>query len=229
MAKARRVRWECPNGLHPAVLGSTRPPLDATVRVCLDCSKGSTRLVQRVAPALERQRAVKQEARRAAPARAMASLALRGMIDCVDALGRATTVDLAAEVESCCTQLGRARVPSVTVKRVAWEGCSGRGFPQSNRVHFTVGETTAERLRELVLHEVLHVMPETKVKKDRGRSSWHGPRFKRALYDAARVRWPWICGLVADESLIRSRKAYDLDELIVEALEACTRLEDECT
>lgn len=58
----------------------------------------------------------------------------------------------------------------------------------------------------------------------RGRSSWHGPRFKRALYDAARQRWPEICGLVADESLIRSPKAYDLDELIIEALKACTRL-----
>lgn len=63
MAKAKRVRWECPDGLHPGVLGSTRPPADATVRFCLDCSADSGRLVKRTAPALERKRAAKTVAR----------------------------------------------------------------------------------------------------------------------------------------------------------------------
>ncbi len=226
MAKAKRVRWECPNGLHPAVLGSTRPPMDATVRVCLSCSASEARLVKRVAPALERQRAAKAADRKAAPARAAASLARRASVECVDALGRTVVVDLLAEVESCCAQLGH-KPAKVTVQRVTRRYPeSGRGYPQSNRVHFTVGpDATAERLREVALHEVLHVADGTRVEKARGRSSWHGPRFKRALYDAARERWPEIRGLVADESLIRSPKAYDLDDLIVEALLACTRLE----
>lgn len=54
---AKRVRWECPNGLHPGVLGSTRPPKDAVVRFCWPCSQESGRLVARSVPALERQRA----------------------------------------------------------------------------------------------------------------------------------------------------------------------------
>lgn len=63
MAKARRVRWECPSGEHPAVLGSTRPPKDAVVRFCLPCSANATRLVARVAPALEAQRAARTRER----------------------------------------------------------------------------------------------------------------------------------------------------------------------
>lgn len=61
MAKAKRIRWDCPNGLHAGVLGSTRPPADATVRFCLLCSEESGRLVPRVAPALERKRTVRRE------------------------------------------------------------------------------------------------------------------------------------------------------------------------
>lgn len=60
MAKPRRVRWECPNGLHPAVLGSTRPLAEATVRFCLPCSEAEGKLVRRVAPALERKRVARQ-------------------------------------------------------------------------------------------------------------------------------------------------------------------------
>lgn len=56
---AKRVRWECPAGEHPGVLGSTRPLADATVRYCLPCSEAEGRLVKRVAPALERKRAAK--------------------------------------------------------------------------------------------------------------------------------------------------------------------------
>jgi len=65
MTRSRRVRWECPNGEHPAVLGSTRPPKDATVRYCLPCSAGSSRLVARVAPVLEAQRVARKTAREA--------------------------------------------------------------------------------------------------------------------------------------------------------------------
>src|SRR4051812_9740514 len=58
----KRVRWECPHGLHPAVLGSTRPTKNATVRFCLPCSLDEGVLVERTAPALERQRAARTAA-----------------------------------------------------------------------------------------------------------------------------------------------------------------------
>ena len=59
-ATTRRVRWTCPNGC-PAVLGSSRPRRDATVRFCLACSASSDRLVPRTAPVLEARRAAKQD------------------------------------------------------------------------------------------------------------------------------------------------------------------------
>lgn len=63
MAKAKRVRWECPNGLHPGVLASTRPARNATARFCLPCSEEAGVLVERSAPALERRRSQKTVAR----------------------------------------------------------------------------------------------------------------------------------------------------------------------
>lgn len=62
--RTKRVRWECPNGEHAGVLGSTRPPKDSIVRYCLPCSEATGRLVERVAPALERKRAAKTAARK---------------------------------------------------------------------------------------------------------------------------------------------------------------------
>lgn len=88
MAKAKRVRWECPNGLHPGVLGSTRPLANSTVRFCLPCSEAAGVLVRRVAPALERKRAAtslavreKREQQRELARRAKAEALLVPVID----------------------------------------------------------------------------------------------------------------------------------------------------
>jgi hypothetical protein len=64
-SKTKRTRWECPNGDHPGVLGPTRPRKDSIVRYCLPCSEASGKLVERIAPALERKRAAKADARKA--------------------------------------------------------------------------------------------------------------------------------------------------------------------
>jgi hypothetical protein len=61
-----RIRWDCPNGRHPGVLGPTRPRMDSVVRYCLTCSQQTGRLVLRVAPTLERKRAAKQQREAAA-------------------------------------------------------------------------------------------------------------------------------------------------------------------
>ena len=52
---AKQVRWSCPNGC-PGVLGPRQPRRSASVRYCLTCSAKSPTLVERTAPALERQR-----------------------------------------------------------------------------------------------------------------------------------------------------------------------------
>lgn len=55
--------WVCPNGRHPAVRGPERPRKFATVRFCLGCSEGASQLVERVAPALVRQRSAAKVSR----------------------------------------------------------------------------------------------------------------------------------------------------------------------
>lgn len=231
MSAAKRVRWECPNGLHPGVLGSTRPRANATVRYCLPCSEAAGVLVERSAPALERKRRVRVEAKRerkvTAKDRAAAALAERAKVPCVDEAGREVVVDVLAEVEECAALLG-IRTPTVRLtRREERRGqSSGRGDPWKHSVSFVVwgAPVSAEQLRELVLHECCHVAQTSRVKQ--GRARWHGPQFKRKLLDAARKRWPQIVGFT-DDRLVRSPKAYDLDENIVDALKACTLLDAE--
>lgn len=62
MARAKQVRWECPNGLHPGKLGVSRPRKNASVRFCFSCSEEAGVLVERVSPAIERKRNAKASA-----------------------------------------------------------------------------------------------------------------------------------------------------------------------
>ncbi len=65
------VRWDCPNELHPGVLAPSRPRKDDVRRYCLDCSKKTGRLTERVAPKLAKQReAAEQKTRERAKKRA---------------------------------------------------------------------------------------------------------------------------------------------------------------
>lgn len=75
MAAAKRIRWECPNGLHPGVLASSRPRKNATARYCLACSETAGVLVERTAPALERKRNAKTAVREEKRARERAAAA----------------------------------------------------------------------------------------------------------------------------------------------------------
>lgn len=223
MAAAKRVRWDCPTGEHAGALGPSRPRKLATVRYCLPCSEAAGVLVERVAPALERKRAVKSARRSSASARAAESLAARSVVNARDAAGRDVMVDVLAEVAECAKLLGIRR-PKVTVARSKTRsGTSGRAWPEEHRIHITTsaGRPCAERLREVILHECVHVADTVRTK--RTHHDYHGPKFKRALYNAAAARWPEVAAML-DEGLIRSRQAYDLDEQIVGAMMACTRL-----
>lgn len=64
-AKPKQVRWQCPENLHPGVLGPSRPRMDNICRYCLDCSKAQGKLVHRVSPVLERKRAAGVEKNKA--------------------------------------------------------------------------------------------------------------------------------------------------------------------
>lgn len=61
---SKTVIWKCPSGEHQGVRAPSRPRKDDIRRFCLDCSTETGRLVERVAPAVERKRARKAEARK---------------------------------------------------------------------------------------------------------------------------------------------------------------------
>ena len=61
---AKNVRWKCPT-CDNGVLAPSRPRMNDIRRYCLPCSKKAGVLVERVAPALEKQRAVRAEANKA--------------------------------------------------------------------------------------------------------------------------------------------------------------------
>lgn len=160
----RRVRWECPNGEHAGVLGSTRPPLDSTVRYCLPCSESSGRLVKRTAPALERKRAARattREERRRARAKREAD---RERDRCtVDGL------DLREELKQLCRLRAFAvegPVPSMAKQppelHVRITGSMPRSecgvcFYPGDRIQITKWPgLTADAARETLLHELAH-------------------------------------------------------------------------
>lgn len=210
------VRWECPSGKHPGVLGPERPRRENVVRYCLRCSEETGKLVERVAPALERKRAAKAAARREAPARREASLRQRSMVLACNTRGDVVEVDVLGELESMAAMLDM-KPPMVTIQRRSRSGTtSGRATYEDHRIHLSVWgdiSKTPGRLEDLIetaLHEVVHL------KAGKCGRDHHGPRFKRLLADAARERWP---GIEFDEApAMHSGRAYDLDDLIVKAL-----------
>jgi hypothetical protein len=77
----KMIRWACPNGC-PGVLGPSRPRRDDVRRYCLKCSEDSGRLVERVAPVIERRRqSAKERAKRKralAPRKRVTTFGLNG-------------------------------------------------------------------------------------------------------------------------------------------------------
>lgn len=201
MAKPRRVRWECPNGLHPAVLGSTRPLAEATVRFCLSCSEAEGKLVRRVAPALERKReravaktSVERQSRRE---RERTAARRKRFASCLEPDGSSGEVDVRRTLErmvrlptlqAALRDDGRtwlaARDVEFTLHHGSRAGCGGRAWPGS-RVHFTVGPGCPRaQVEELILHELAHYLLPSGVH--------HGQRFRSTLMAAAREWFPGV-------------------------------------
>jgi hypothetical protein len=150
MAKAKRVRWECPEGLHPGVLGSTRPPKDSTVRFCWPCSEAAGRLVQRRAPALERKRsqAAERRAAKSADAKAReAEVRARALVvEVLDAEGLPFELDAGVLLREAWRsqamrevlaltwqQPGRQAVPEFTIRRGTEQAARARRDCRSER------------------------------------------------------------------------------------------------
>jgi hypothetical protein len=226
----KRVRWECPNGLHPGVLSSSRPPLDSIARYCLPCSEVAGRLVKRSAPALERQRASRAAA--AASRRVSATVAARAreearwtvetsdgesinVRDLMDAMFRGSI-----ELQDRARESGRnARWrPEVNLRRGSKAHVSGR-CTSYGEITITVGAgADSHEVREVLLHEIVHAATVALVPRTRGRRAnshgreWHGSLYRTALCRAARE----LFGTTVHPD--DHREVYGLDALILEQM-----------
>lgn len=196
MAATKRTRWECPTGSHPGKLGPSKPRRDDIVRYCLPCSEATGRLVERIAPALERKRqAVKDRAvarRRAEHERAAVERQRRAEAEA--ARYTFAGVDLRDEVArlrrlrafgGAGGRLAR-RPPTFHVRHAKTEPRStlAGAWPSTWRFQVTIypGVDLAD-LRESLVHELAHLY----VGGDRSdRNRWHGDRWRRTMRAAFR-------------------------------------------
>lgn len=196
MASKKRVRWDCPNGKHPGVLGPSRPRQDNIVRYCLPCSEAAGRLVERTAPALERQRqATAERAAETAKAKRRREAARRQA-----AKERETErftvegVDLRDEMRRLARlrAFGGARgklarqLPEFTVSRRSSEPQSryGTAWPWEWRIHMALWPgLSLTDARETLVHELTHLH----VGSDRSDTHrWHGEQFRDTMRRAFR-------------------------------------------
>jgi hypothetical protein len=183
----KRARWVCPN-CGAGVLAPTRPRRDDVRRYCRACSAQTGRLVERVAPALERQRAVARSSASARTAaareRERAAAVAKHTVDGVDLLAEArrywrlpTMVDARKRYRPRVTKLPRIEWRRSTTKPYS----TGRCSPWKQRIVVTLG-TSASEAQATVLHELVHaVMPDYE---------HHGTLFQSTYRSAEREAFP---------------------------------------
>lgn len=177
-----RVRWECPAGLHPAVLGASRPRKDATCRYCLPCSTSNARLVLRTAPVVEARRHVRknltaiQAAKRRERERA-ADLAYYTAcgVDVRDELANLLNTSIAREKPP-------RRPPWLHIIRRTKSRGGGKRYGLArygdSRITLHVWpEWDVYVLRAVLAHELAHLLTP---------GASHGPAFKHALHELIR-------------------------------------------
>lgn len=218
MSATRRVRWECPSGRHPGVLGPRRPPRDSVVRYCLTCSQETGRLVGRVAPALERERtqarqraeerAAAKRTREADVERAKRIVIVRGAEDRRVELDVHATVQqmLALPELKALKPAPRWRPGEIVVRRRRDDRVSGRAWPgRRGRMVVSIGDVSVEAAEELILHELIHLLAPSR--------EHHGDLFVGTLVRAAREWWPGI-------TITNTRPVWALDRQIAQSARA---------
>lgn len=160
MAKPKQARWKCPH-CGDGCLAPTRPRKDDVRRYCLRCSERTGRLVERVAPSLERRRQERTEAsrERAAAKRAKAKaeaddLYVVGSLDLRKELKRLCRLEaFTMEAPSMATSPPRMRV----VRRHVQPQRHGRAFGSREIEVVRFPGQTEQQAREILVHELAHV------------------------------------------------------------------------
>lgn len=185
----KQVRWKCESCGH-GLLAPSKPRRDDVRRYCLPCSAETGRLVERVAPALEKKRAASKETSKAKQAakRKRATAKARPAKEAEKrAEKRQAIFDREAEkIWALLTDWHRGRRrPPVEIRRTRqnW-GASGYwdGWKAVVRVVPTSKGTTRDW--KVLAHELCHAA----VGHPCGQGS-HGAEFYRALRHVAEARW----------------------------------------
>lgn len=158
MAKTKRIRWECPNGRHPAVLGPSVPRKNNIVRYCLKCSETEGVLVERVAPTLVKKReagAARSSAKAEAKRRKERD---KKFLKLTDAAGRTVEFNPESELARIVRAGEREFERGFSVPVLDWRrGTSGHtsGRAWTYRITATFG-AQAEGAWATLVHEAAH-------------------------------------------------------------------------
>lgn len=182
MSATKRVRWECPNGC-PGVLGPSRPRKDNIVRYCLDCSKREGKLVERIAPTLEKQRArAKEKSQLKAStkaARARAREREKKYIQLSDARDRVVEIDPIAATQEIARRAGYKRAPYVPVTWRRGNHSYVTGRANEYGITMTIGkDASLERFVNIALHEAAHA--------EAGGAAGHGQKWRETYAAGAK-------------------------------------------
>ena len=197
----------CNNG----ALAPSRMSADDVRRYCLECSATTGKLVQRVCPALEKERERKQKKAASAAKRKRATEARRAKAVKSAERERYTfdgvyLPDLALQM--CKLKafrldkdhdgyvVGRdlrANPPKITIRRSKKKSmwCSGQYCTRENRVVVTIPQmATSAYVFGTLIHEITHAAIRGTYDKAKRKRIFHGPDFNRAMCAAASELWP---------------------------------------
>ena len=172
-------RWTCTK-CGSTKLAPTRPRRDDVRRYCLSCSESTGRLVERVAPALERKR---EAGRLKSAERAKSKKQTKRESETFNG------VHIPSEARRLWKLFGkRSSLPEITVRqRRNGDYVSGHAYPWEKRITITVGTDPIDTWGVLA-HELCHVAVGSS-RTATGSRSWHGEDFYRALVDVTLRRF----------------------------------------
>jgi hypothetical protein len=198
VAKPKQVRWKCPNDIHAGVLGPSRPRRDNLCRYCIPCSQRVGKLVERVAPTVEKQREVQ-----AAHAKQKRETKTRRAKEKEKAYYVIAGVNLQAEMKRLVKlkafggRQGRMarQIPNLVVRRCKSHPRTrlGSASPWENKIIVAAypGQDAAD-VRETLIHELVHIY----CGYDRSdKRHWHGTEFRSKFREAVEEAygfWPRI-------------------------------------
>lgn len=192
-----QVTWKCPNGCQ-GVRGPSRPRKNDVRRYCLRCSERTGRLVERISPVVEKQRAQAREksqtkakrkqTRTREAARRLTHIRVRevdgsmGEIDVKRTIKRMLKLSIMNEYRS--HNYYWRNPPKVNVRySTSKPYTSGHAWIGSREFTITVAANPHRiEVEEVLLHELVHLVAP--------REAHHGSTFRRINALAAREYWP---------------------------------------